>query len=188
MNDYCIHLNLHFQPFREDVDLHNLPKNNWNLISKDLINPQLIDFLKEKDINISVISSFYDHYINFFSTIHIDSPQICDMSKLIWVWGEHHMMYWYRHKEHVIPNIRYKVNDTSPDLNLRHYCEADREQLDVVHCSKIEFPSLIQVGVYHRCVTFSGPRRSLTMVLEDSKGNAIPMSAAKSIFQSYIKE
>jgi hypothetical protein len=54
MNDYCIHLNLHFQPFREDVNLNDLSKDNWNLISKDLINPQLIDFLKEKDINISV--------------------------------------------------------------------------------------------------------------------------------------
>ena len=188
MNDYCTHLNLHFSPFREDVNINDLPKNYWNLIPKDIINPQLIDFLKEKGINISVISSFYDHYNNFFSTIHIDSHQICDMSKLIWGWGEYHMMYWYRHKENVIPNVRYKINDTSPDLNLRHYCEAEREQLDVIHSSKIEFPSLIQVGVYHRCVTFNGPRRSLTMVLEDNNGNTIPMSVAKSIFQSYIKD
>lgn len=188
MNDYCTHLNLHFQPLRQDINLNDLPKNYWTLIPKDIINPELIYFLREKGISISLISSFYDHYNNFFSPIHIDSHQICDMSKLIWGWGEYHMMYWYRHKENVVPNVKCKINDVAPDLNPRYYCEADREQLDVIHSSKIEFPSLIQVGLYHRCVTFNGPRRSLTMVLEDSKGNPIPISAAKLIFKSYIKD
>ena len=187
MNDHCINLDLNFSPLRADVDLQDLPTDLWNLLSKDIINPQLVDFLNSKDIYVNIISSFYDHHHNFFNPIHIDSTELSDMSKLIWMWGEYYMMYWYRHKN-VTPNVTHLINDSSPELHSRHYCVAEREQLDVVHSSKIGFPSLIQVGVYHRCVTFWGPRRSLTMVLEDKQGHRIPMSAAKLILSPFIKK
>ena len=95
MNEYCFNLNLDIYPLRNDVSLDDLPKEQWNLISVDVINPDLLSFLKLKGINISVVSSFYDSGTNFEQKIHIDFPTMCDMTKLIWAWGEHHVMNWY---------------------------------------------------------------------------------------------
>ena len=55
--------------------------------------------------------------------------------------------------------------------------------MDEIYSTKIEFPSLIQVGVPHAVVTLSGKRRSLSMVLEDLNNNFITMNNAKLILK-----
>jgi hypothetical protein len=187
MNEYCFNLDLDILPFREDIVLDDLPKDPWSLISVSQLNENLLNFLKDKGISISLVSSFYHYGEDLSQIIHVDAPEICDMTKLIWVWGDYHLMNWYMPiaKNNFNPTI--DKNSTNPDHGIRNYSVYDRESLDIVYSSKIGFPSLIQVGVPHHIVNFAGPRRSVTMVLHDNNGNTIPMSCAKLIFESYIK-
>jgi len=187
MNEYCFKLNLNLEPLRQDVDINTLPKERWNLIPIDLINPELINFLKTKEVSISVISSFYDGGTNFDQNIHIDAPSMCDMTKLIWVWGQHHIMNWYLPEDQNNCNFSVDSNSTNPDHGIRNYSSYDRQTVKVVHTSKIGFPSLIQVGIPHKGINFAGVRRSLTVILNDLNNNIIPMNRAKSIFESYIE-
>jgi hypothetical protein len=194
MNEYCFNLNLDIPPLRKDLSLDDLPKARWNLLGVDVINPDLISFLKTKEINISVISSFYDAGATFDQKIHTDLPTICDMTKLIWGWGDYHILNWYMPVDPINSNISNKStnldnsnNLTNPNNGIRNYAAYDRESLTVVHTSKIGFPSLIQVGIPHQGINFAGARRSLTIILHDTTGNVIPMQTAKSIFEPYIK-
>jgi hypothetical protein len=187
MNEYCFNLNLDITPLRQDLSLDDLPKERWNLISVDVINPDLLSFLAIKGINISVVSSFFDAGTNFDQKIHIDFPTMCDMTKLIWAWGEHHVMNWYMPVDQNNSDFNINNNSTNPNNGIRNYSVYDRQSLTVVHTSRIGFPSLIQVGIPHKGINFAGTRRSLTIILHDTTGNAIPMQTAKSIFEPYIK-
>jgi hypothetical protein len=187
MNEYCFDLNLDIPPLRQELSLDDLPKERWNLISANAINPDLLSFLKTKGIDISVVSSFYDGGSNFEQDIHIDFPTMCDMTKLIWVWGDYHIMNWYMPVDQNDSNFIIDNNSTNPTNGIRNYSVYNRQSLNVVHTSKIGFPSLIQVGIPHQGRNFAGVRRSLTIILHDTTGNVIPMQTAKSIFEPYIK-
>lgn len=187
MNEYCFELNLDILPLREDIVLDDLPKDPWSLISVNQLNEHLLNFLKDKGISISLVSSFYHYGEDSSQIIHVDAPEICDMTKLIWVWGDYHLMNWYMPNNQNNSNPTITNNSTNPNNGIRNYSVYDRQLLDKVYSRKIGFPSLIQVGVPHKMINFAGPRRSITMVLHDTSGNAIPMQTAKSIFEPYIK-
>lgn len=186
MNDFCVNLKLDLNPLKIPMD--DLPKEGWNLIPVESINTELLDFLKSKGIVITTISSFYDVYNHWYEPgpIHSDLHGTGDMSKLIWVWGEHHEMTWYNYKVNIPLDADIMENDEAPENVIRKYTVFERDKLDKIYSSKIGLPSLIQVGVPHQMVTFGGIRRSLTMVLHDFDGNIISMNSAKLIFNEYI--
>lgn len=186
MNDFCVNLKLDLNPLKIPMD--DLPKEGWNLIPVEFIEPKLIDFLKNKGIVITTISSFYDVYGDSYQPgpIHSDLHGTGDMSKLIWVWGEHHEMSWYTHKANIPVDADIMENSDAPENVIRKYTVFERYKLDKIYSNKIGLPSLIQVGIPHQMVTFGGIRRSLTMVLHDFDGNIITMNAAKLIFKEYL--
>jgi hypothetical protein len=168
--------------------MDDLPKEGWNLIPVEFIEPKLLDFLKTKGIVITTISSFYDVYGDIYQPgpIHSDLHGTGDMSKLIWVWGEHHEMSWYKYKANIPVDADIMENSDAPENVIRKYTVFERYKLDKIYSNKIGLPSLIQVGIPHQMITFGGIRRSLTMVLHDFDGNIIPMGTAKLIFKEYI--
>ena len=177
------------------IPVEELPTDFWNLIPVNLINTDLLDFFFSKGIKISKISSFYEEYPNCYNPnggtitnggIHTDCFGIGDMYKLIWMWGDDHKIAWYLPKSDMPLDYNYAINDHTPSSSIRNYTTFTLEQMDEIYSTKIEFPSLIQVGVPHAVVTLSGKRRSLSMVLEDLNNNFITMNNAKLILKDYL--
>jgi len=187
MNDLHYILKLDTHPLK--IPMHDLPKDFWNLIPIEFIEPNLIDFLLSKGITINTISSFYEVYSgpgHQPGSIHSDLHGTGDMTKLIWNWGWNHEMSWYTPKAGITEEANIMENNKAPENKIRNYTVFEPNKLDKIYSCKIRSPSLIQVGIPHQVITFSGMRRSLTMLLHDLHGNTIPMDAAKLIFKEHI--
>ena len=187
LNDLQYNLKLDISPLKVPMDC--LPKQAWSLIPVEFIEPKLIDFLKTRGIIINSISSFYEAYGSYGQQpgpIHTDLHGMGDMTKLIWNWGADHKMSWYAYKEGIPIESTILENDNSPENNIRKYTEFKVKNLKKIYSNTIGLPSLIQVGIPHQVITFSGTRRSLTMILEDFQGSTIPMNTAKLILKEYI--
>lgn len=186
MIDLHFNTTLNFDPFI--IPAEDLPINYWNLIPKDMINKDLLNFLSERGIYINIISSFYEEYTKSYEpncAIHSDCHGIGDMTKLIWLWGDHEI-FWFAYKANIPMECDILENDESPENTVRKFTEFDQDKVEKIYSSKIGFPSLIQVGIPHQVITLGGVRRSLSMVLEDCNGNFITMNDAKIIFKDMI--
>jgi hypothetical protein len=186
MNDLHFNTNLNFEPFI--VPAEDLPTSWWNLIPKDMINKNLLDFLFERGIQINIISSFYEECSESYipnCVIHSDCHGIGDVTKLIWLWGDHEMS-WFAYKTNIPMEFNILENDASPENTIRKFTVFDQDKVEKIYSSKIGFPSLIQVGIPHQIITLSGARRSLSMVLQDMNNNFITMNDAKLILKDYL--
>ena len=67
MIDLNFNTTLNFDPFI--IPAEDLPINYWNLIPKDMINKDLLNFLSERGIYINIISSFYEEYTKSLNNI-----------------------------------------------------------------------------------------------------------------------
>jgi hypothetical protein len=187
LNNLHYHLKLDIHPLQVPMD--SLPKEPWNLIPVEFIEPKLINFLKTRGIVINTVSSFYEVYSSYGhqpGPIHTDLHGLGDMTKLIWNWGPHHEMSWYAYKASVSKEANFLENDKAPEHNVRKYTEFELKKLDKIYSVSLGLPSLIQVGIPHQVITFAGVRRSLTMILNDLQGNTIPMDTAKLIFKDNL--
>ena len=172
MNSFCNNLNLDIPPLRLNVDMYNLPKVYWNTISMDAVNPKLMAYLYLKGVTIFKVAVFFAEGPNF-GDIHLDGNNTSDQVKLSWTYGDDHLMHWYT--TDVIRN--YSIGNSN-----RHFIKYEPNEVSVIHSQKVGCPSLIQIGIPHNVITYSGVRRNITMLLTTNKKVPLTMSQALTLF------
>jgi hypothetical protein len=177
MNIFCNNLNLSISPLRPKIDINNISMKPWHAIPNSDINPKLIAYLRLRELRVAKVSIFSAKGLSF-GQIHLDGTYISDEVKLSWTYGEDHCMHWY--DTDVVHS--HTVNHID-----RYYVDYQPDEVTLVHAQKVGCPSLIQAGIPHNVVTYSGVRRNITMMLIDNHTNkALKMNDALKIFNDII--
>lgn len=185
MNNYCVDLKLPISPLRSDIDINSFSTTPWQLLSLDLINPDVKTLFKSLNLNLRVAALFVLTE-NSVGSIHVDGVGNADVSKINWAVGSDHIMNWYQIKD----TSSQKVFDTkvSDNTNIpsRNYISYAPDEVELVHSHSVGYPSIIQAGIPHNVTNFSGTRRCISIALFDLFGNALTITQASRVFYQYI--
>ena len=185
MNSYCVDLNLPISPLRLDVDINSFPTTPWQLLSLDLINPDVKNLFKSLNLNLRVAAMFVLTG-NSSGPIHVDGIDNPNVSKLNWVVGSDHIMNWYQIKNPTsIKTVDTRVSNTA-NIPSRNYVSYNLDEVDLIHSQVVGFPSIIQAGVPHNVTNITGTRRCITIALFNNIGSALTIEQATQLFSKYI--
>jgi len=135
------------------LESHKNFKNPMEIIDVNLYNPDLVKFLKEVDIYIFEMYSFFSMpYFRQF--IHTDGNR-GDFVRINWAYckGISHMC-WYEPKEDITQNIKAGYTGVA-----RPYLKWNLNQVNMVASDEIKFPTLVQLGTPHN--VFNGDHERL---------------------------
>lgn len=177
MNEYCIDLNFNFSPLHNHIDLQNMGfENYWNLIPTSHLNHKLIKLFLELDLDFPQAAIFYSNG-SATHPIHADYYYPTDVTKINWVFGPDHIMNWYK-------TSKINAHSTWQGKNFVPY---NSNEVELVHSQKVSTPSLIQVGIPHNVVNFSGNRICVSVALFYRRTKKqLTMQEARTLFKNYI--
>jgi len=177
MNSFCIDINLDISPLRGEIDITSFTKEYWKTIPISDINPKLIIFLMQHGLGFPKVATFYSEG-EMVHPIHIDNGSLSDMVKINWTYGDNHIMNWYSTD----------INKQSSTENIdRTYIYYKSSEVKLIHSQKVDCPSLVQVGLPHNVVNYSGSRRCISMALFHKHTNKyVTMQEALELFTGII--
>jgi hypothetical protein len=177
MNSFCIDINLDISPLRDEIDINSFPKEYWNTIPISDINPKLIIFLMRHGLGLPKAATFYSEG-EIVHPIHIDGASVSDMVKINWAYGDNHTMNWYSTA----------INKQASTENIdRTYIYYKSSEVKLIHSQKVDCPSLVQVGVPHNVINYSGSRRCISVALFHIHTNQhVTMQEALTLFSKII--
>lgn len=188
INKYCINLNLGF-----NIDLGIISILEEQIINKkekkhlridDMIDINLLGFLKQFDLSVALGEVFYlppgtEH------PIHVDGPFMDNHCKINWVQGGgDSMMTWFT----PFDARAYKRSNTGINTT---YLEFAREYCNEAYSCKIESPSLVNAGQPHTVKNISNTDRwALSFVLSpvNIRGKVQWIEAYKKLQNFIIKD
>jgi hypothetical protein len=176
----CFNINLNANPFKQGIEVSSYGTDRYirKLSVDDDINPDLISVLASLNLTISWAELFYTAPFTF-SGPHIDDIQGGDFTKLNYVFGgKNSFMYWWKPK----PGVSKPLSKTEIDS---HYIRYNIHEVDLIDKQRVQFPSIVQVGVPHNIHNFEEPRYCLSIVLRKSDNTRLTMSEAIEIFDEY---
>lgn len=181
MNDFCIDLNISIPFIEDEVYLNSLRSKykRHNKIDPSTINTKIIDFFKNKNLQITLAESFYRMPEDIaVPNIHKDAPGLTDATKINWVYGGgDSVMNWYQPK---VDNIQ--TNTSAIGITYEYY---KRDDVELIHSQRVGFPSIVQVGLPHDISNITSDRLCISVfVKEISTTSFITFEKAKKIFQN----
>lgn len=178
MTNHCIPLNFNINPVT--IDHCELKKKYQTSINLTDLNPDLINLLKDRGINVSLSESFYSHPFKV-QVIHTDYLG-GDYVKINFIYGGHgSQMHWYKIKD---PSRPMTIGTTS--INTK-YISWTRDMVDLVESNTLDCPSLVQTGCPHNVINKDEYRLCISLVLTDSvTSNRLTMSEAKFKLQEFL--
>lgn len=188
MNKFCINLDIDIPVLSSGVDLEKFQQQQHTQVAITDINPTLISWFKQYNINIAHPESFYQP-VRLSTFIHSDSAYIGDTHcqgdyvKLNWVFGgKNSRMNWFD----ISPDTKHTMHKKSKILtDFRSYQE---HELKLAHTQAIGNPSIVQVGVPHNIYNPTEPRLciSVPIVHVDTDNQRVTFDQACTIFKDYI--
>jgi hypothetical protein len=183
MNDFCYHLNINIEPIDNNF-LSELvsKKEKITIIPKEKITYEIINFLDSFNLGIAGGLSFY-RSANNESAIHMDCNTIQDKVNMNWVYFQDFQsrMHWYKFKD----TPKYKIL-TLP--NGDNYTDILKEDVELIHSEKIEFPSIVQAGIPHSVSTGASERLCICLCLTNNLTNKkLTWDESANIFSKYTK-
>jgi hypothetical protein len=165
MNSYCINIDLDISPLKENIMFDPAIysyTDYWKSIDISDINPNLTALLLDKGLMILNAGTFYS---NGYQThnIHVDHVYITDRAKITWTYGDDHIMNWYSIKNLDLPK------QSQSKFDNRNYIMYTNDEVELLFSKKTGKPSIVQVGIPHNAVNYSGERRSITLGIYDAK-------------------
>ena len=181
MSKYCQNINLKLNPLADGITIDDLPNNFWTMLSLDYLSYDLKKLFVNLNLSLKIAGLFVQKgYVE--TTIHIDGPNISDVAKINWSFGNNvHSMNWYNIKHGVAGNIS---NRKSPDekIKSREYVSISKDQVELIHSQAVGHPSIVQAGIPHNIINYSGNRKCLAIVLFDNNGIPLTMEQAVNLF------
>jgi hypothetical protein len=178
MNSFCNNLNLNISPLRPNIDINDFPLQYRNLIPKSYVNLELIEYLNARGIIIKQTAMFYAEGPDE-SFIHLDGIHITDAVKISWAYGNDHSMNWYT------TNVKRTFSIHKVDTYFTNY---ELQDVTLIHSQKVGCPSLVLAGTPHNVSTYSGTRKTITMVLFNKKTRQfLKMAEALIMFNDIIE-
>ncbi len=143
---------------KRECNLNSLQQ--WR-ISKEDVDPVVIDFLADVGITISHAEGFLTPAKQLLP-IHVDGPEINNIAKLNWQWqAQGSWMLWWKLKR----NAEAKLHTTG--IGTR-YLKAEAADCIPIYRHQIKTPTLVNVGTPHSVInTTAEPRWVLSLVLWD---------------------
>lgn len=186
-NQYCLDLKLGFEidsTVINQLSTDNMPFYGFKQfnVSKSLLDPVLIDFLKDCQIEVSHAEAFYT-LPGKKIPIHVDTDVIDNHCKLNFVYGAvESLMQWWEPKN---KNMQLTYQLTSIGTK---YLLFDSKDCNLVWESQVGCPSLINAGQPHSVINCTDQSRvTLSLVLYDSrKQQLLDWDDAVEIFKNYI--
>jgi hypothetical protein len=179
MNKFCFDLNLNISPINDSIEAVVHSGNRIPIhkkISQDAISAELKNIFAELNMHMDTCETFYTP-ANMKGRVHRDG-NIDDFIKLNFIFGgKDSKMNWY-----AIKTENNAVLNTSIGT---HYTPYKLEDVEKVYSAKVNFPSIVQVGVPHNIENFSEPRYCLSIVLSYN-GKKIPINQGLLIFKDYL--
>lgn len=176
-NFYCNPLNFSYEPFKSDFDFRKL-KVEYTTPSVDNVNPEIVQLLKELNIQIHRIDFFYKEPREPLSEIHIDG-QKGDYAKINWIYGgKNSKMIWY-------DIINETEKDFSHTIENGAYTSFQLNEVTPVYENDLLQPSLVQVGVPHAIYNPHEVRYCISLVLKN-KHRRLQMSEACTLLKDYL--
>lgn len=168
-NQYCLNLDLGFEidsTTTSHLSTDNIPPLGFIQfgVEKSLLDPRLIDFLKNYQVEVSHAEAFYI-LPGKKIPIHVDSDVMDNHCKLNFVYGAAgSVMQWW------------KLKDKNQQLNYQltpigtKYLMFDHNDCNMIWESQVGCPSLVNVGQPHSVFNCTDqPRTTLSLVLYDLK-------------------
>jgi hypothetical protein len=181
MNDFCFDLEFPFEPLTI-VEKESLFKTRFSkLVVENYFSSDLLDLMSDLGLDIFAGEGFYSKPF-LRSQIHIDNSKK-DISKMNFqIFGKKSKMCWYSEKE----NIR---TETVRDPIIGPYIMYDNEDVTLVHCQEIKYPSIVQVGIPHNSLNNVEDRWVLCLNYYFKNTNIVrpTMDEARNIFSKYIR-
>jgi len=184
MINYCVDLNLKMSPLRPDIDVNSFPTKSWQLLSLDLINPEVVNLFESLDLKLRIAGLFV-LMENMSGPIHTDGPGHVHVPKINWAYGDNHVMNWYRIKDPTIKKSFKTKTSVDKAIKERTYLEYLPNEVECIHSQPVGFPSIIQAGIPHNVQNFSGIRRCVTIALFDKRNQHVTMERAIELFSQY---
>jgi hypothetical protein len=185
MNNYCVDLNLKLDPLRPDVDINSFPATPWQLLSLDLMNPEVITLFNSLDLDLRIAGLFVLTE-NMAGPIHVDGIKIGHVPKINWAYGNNHVMNWYQVKDTTVEKTHKVKYSNDKSIEERTYLTYLPKEVECIHRQPVGFPSIIQAGIPHNVQNFNGIRRCVTIALIDKCNQRITMEKAVELFSQYI--
>jgi hypothetical protein len=189
MNTYCSKVSIPIQPLI-NFDVYNPTRkrtlnqhySNLEYVPLTYLNPELISFLSERNLQVSLIDIFYCN-AGQSHPIHVDQPHVKhftegDYVRLNWIYGgSDSEMIWYETKNHVK-----KIN-----RNLVAHMIYDEKDMNKIHSQNILGTQIVQVGVPH--TVRAGTERRHAICCDISRKDypsRVSMSEALEIFKDIL--
>lgn len=168
-NQYCLDLKLGFEidsTVINQLSTDNMPIYGFKQfkLSPSLLDPRLIDFLKDYQIEVPRAEAFYT-LPGKKIPIHVDTDVIGNHCKLNFVYGSSGslMQWWELKNKNMQPTYQLTPIGTK-------YLMFDFDDCDLVWESQVGCPSLVNAGQPHSVVNCTDqPRITLSLVLYDSR-------------------
>jgi hypothetical protein len=186
-NQYCLNLNLNLDVkcnFLKDFDITDVPSYGFKQfrISQSMIDTNLVQFLRSRNIDISHVEVFYTlpgHRI----PIHVDTDTMDNHCKLNFVYGDAgSVMRWWRPKN---PNAELKYQLTPVGTQYLYF---DKDDCDLIWESQVGCPGLVNAGQPHSMFNCTNSARwAVSLVLYDlNKSCLLDWNDAADIFKDFI--
>lgn len=146
-------------------------------LNLDALNPELIDWFKEKQIDIKAFIFLTPPMKT--SLIHIDGNTFHDYWALNWAWGcDEHQMSWWKPLNKTIP----AVNNTQASTSYRAWTE---DEVTKIASTKIDVPTICRIGVPHRA---ENPSDTVRWSISIRPKEFTPWAVAMDVFKNEITE
>lgn len=146
-------------------------------LNLNALNPELIDWFKEKQIEIKAFIFLTPPKKN--SVIHIDGNKFHDYWALNWAWGcNEHQMSWWKPYNNSLPEL----GNTQASTLYRAWTE---EEVTQVASTKIDVPTICRIGVPHRS---ENPSDEIRWSISIRPIEFTPWEVAMDVFKNEITE
>jgi hypothetical protein len=187
MNTYCAEINIPIQPLVEfDVyDPNRIRRTqpcypNLEYISSDMLNPELVDYLSNRNLEVSQVDIFYCEP-GHAHPIHVDQPYVKnfiedDYVRINWIYGgSDSEMIWYRLKDPA----------NKPPADRMFY---NKDHMEKIYSQNIQGTQIVQIGVPHTVKAGSERRYAICchIVYKNCPSSRVTMSEALAVFQDII--
>lgn len=182
MSIYYKHLNLSIPILNDFAPLDELKSQHQSDINEQIgmyLHPLFMDFLKNKNVYVSHIESFFS-CPNINLPIHVDSIG-GDYIKINYIiGGVNSVMHWYTVKSGIQIEPKFTTINTQ-------YFSFETDQVDLVDTTKINPISIVQVGVPHNITNPIEDRLCISMCITHWHNHQrLTMAEATDIFSEYI--
>ncbi len=111
---------------------------------------------------------------------HIDTEAPSNFVKINFVWGsKYHIMQWGVPIKEIPKSEKFTSADTK-------YLSFGHDELRIVAMTKIETPTVVNIGTPHRVINTDQTGRWCLSINIHKDGNRIPINEAKTIFSEYV--